>query len=264
MIFVTQVTDFIKNILYSVIKLRGNSPPRKRNEVAQMSMPKYAVLQKPRGEERTYGVTPRIAGGFISPESLINIANVAKKYHGTIKITSGQRIAILGVKGEDVEKIWKDLDMEPGVLSPYSVKNIEVCPASFCKRARQNSMKLGLKLEKRFYGAPAPNRTKIAVVGCRNACMSANGKDIVVLADEDGFIVRVGGSAGFHPRLPDEIADKLNEEEAYDMVEAVFAHYCEIGEMGDKLGPLIDKIGLDVFKEGVMKLYNERRSGQSE
>lgn len=229
-----------------------------------MSMPKFAVLQKPRNEERTYGVTPRIAGGFISPEKLITIANVAKKYHGQIKITSGQRIAILGVSGEDVEKIWEDLDMEPGVLSPYSVKNVEVCPAAFCKRARQNSMKLGLKLEKRFYGAPAPNRTKIAVVGCRNACMSANAKDIVVLADEEGYIVRVGGSAGYHPRLPDELMDKMTDDQAYDLVEAVFAHYCEIGEMGDKLGPLIDKIGLDVFKEGVMEKYNERQSSQED
>ncbi len=225
-----------------------------------MSIPKFAVLQKPRTEERTYGITPRIAGGFISPEKLITIANVAKKYHGQLKITSGQRIAILGVRGDDVEKIWEELDMEPGVLSPYSVKNVEVCPAAFCKRARQNSMKLGLKLEKRFYGAPAPNRTKIAVVGCRNACMSANAKDIVVLADEEGYIVRVGGSAGYHPRLPNELMDKMTDDEAYDLVEAVFEHYCEIGEMGDKLGPLIDKIGLDVFKEGVMKVYRDKRS----
>lgn len=225
-----------------------------------MSMPKFAVLQKPRSEERTYGITPRIAGGFISPEKLITIANVAKKYHGTIKITSGQRIAILGVKGEDVDKIWEELDMEPGVLSPYSVKNIELCPASFCKRSRQNSLKLGMKIEKRFYGAPAPNRTKIAVVGCRNGCASANAKDIAVLADEEGYIIRVGGSAGFHPRLPDTIIEGIDEDEAFDMVESVFEHYCEIAEMGEKLGPFIDKIGFDTFKEGVMKIYNEKRS----
>ncbi|MBN2897533.1 MAG: NAD(P)/FAD-dependent oxidoreductase [Clostridia bacterium] len=224
-----------------------------------MSIPKFAVLQKPRGEERTYGVTPRIPGGFITPEALINIANVAKKYGGTIKITSGQRIAILGVKGEDVDNIWEELDMEPGVLSPYSVKNIELCPASFCKRAKQNSLKLGMKIEHRFYGAPAPNRTKIAVVGCRNGCASANAKDIAVLADEEGFIIRVGGSAGFHPRLPDTIAEGLNEEEAFDMVEAVFEHYCEAAAMGDKLGPFIDQISFESFKVGVMSRYQEKR-----
>lgn len=220
--------------------------------------PKFAVLQKVRNGKKTYGVTPRIPGGFISPEKLINIAEVAKKYGGTIKITSGQRIAILGVQAEDVETIWKELDMEPAVLSPYSMKNIEMCPASFCKRTKQNSLKLGMKLEKRFYGAPCPNRTKIGVGGCLNACGSVNARDIGVLADQDGYIIVVGGSAGFHPRLPDRIADKLDEDEAFIMVEAVYEYYNEAASIGDKLGDFIDKITIEVFKAGVLEIYNDK------
>ncbi len=92
---------------------------------------------------------------------LIKFAEVAQKYNGTLKITSGQRIAILGLEPEDVEKAWSDIGLEPGVVNTYSVKNVEMCPASFCKRSKQNSLKLGMKLEKRFYGAPTPNRTKL-------------------------------------------------------------------------------------------------------
>ena len=223
-----------------------------------MSNPSFAVLQKVRNGKRTFAITPRIPGGFISPKDLIKLAEVAEKYKGQLKITSGQRIAILGIQGEDVDKAWEDLGMDPGVKSTYGVKNVEICPAAFCKRAKQNSMKLGLKLEKKYYGKPAPNRLKIAVVGCLNACTSANGKDIVVLADPEGFIVRAGGSAGFNPRLPDHIAKDLNEEEAEKMVDAVFDYYCENAEMGDKLGPFIDKIGLEAFRAGVFKLYEER------
>lgn len=220
--------------------------------------PKYAVLQKVRNDKRTYGVTPRIPGGFISPEKLINIAEVAKKYGGTIKITSGQRIAILGVEGDDVEKIWVDLDMDPAVLSPYSMKNIEMCPASFCKRSKQNSLKLGMKLEKRFYGAPCPNRTKIGVAGCMNACGSVNARDIGVLADQEGYIIVVGGSAGFNPRLPDRISDKLDEDQAFIMVEAVYEYYNEHANIGDKLGDFIDRITIEVFKAGVIDIYNDK------
>lgn len=220
--------------------------------------PKYAVLQKVRGEKRTYAVTPRIPGGFISPEKLINIANVAQKYKGTIKITSGQRIVILGVQAEDVEKIWQELDMEPAVLSAYSVKNIEMCPASFCKRSKQNSLKLGMKLEKRFYGAPCPNRTKIGVAGCMNACGSVNARDIGVLANQEGYIVIAGGSAGYNPRLADRIAEKLNEDEAFLMVEAVYEFYNEAAELGDKLGDFIDRISIDAFKKGVFEIYNNK------
>lgn len=221
-----------------------------------MSDPSYAVLQKVRNGKRTFGITPRIPGGFINPADLVKLAEVAEKYNGQLKITSGQRIAILGIKPEDVDDAWKDLGMDPGVKSPYSVKNIEVCPASFCKRAKQNSMKLGLRLEKKYYGKDAPNRTKIGVVGCLNACTSANGRDIVVLADKDGYIIRAGGSAGYHPRLPDTIASGLSEEEAERMVDAVFNHYAAAADFGEKLGPFIDRTGLDSFVEGVMAIYN--------
>lgn len=223
-----------------------------------MANPSFAVLQKVRNNKRSFGITPRIPGGFISPKDMITLAEVAEKYHGQLKITSGQRIAILGIEAEDVDKAWADLQMDPGVKSSYGVKNIEVCPAAFCKRAKQNSMKLGMILEKKYYGRPAPNRLKIAVVGCLNACMSANGKDIVVLADPEGYIVRVGGSAGFHPRLPDEVARDLNESDAEKMVDCVFDYYVDHANQGEKLGLYIDRIGFEVFRTGVMSYFEER------
>lgn len=222
-----------------------------------MTDPSFAVLQKVRNGERTFGITPRIPGGFISSKDLITIAQVAEKYNGQLKITSGQRISILRIKPEDVENAWKDLGMEPGVRSAYSVKNVEICPAAFCKRAKQNSVKLGLRLEKKYYGRSAPNRTKFGVTGCLNACTSANSKDIAILADKEGYTVRVGGSAGYYPRLPDEVATGLSEEQAEKMVDAVFEYYSKNAQMGDKLGPFIDRIGLPVFLEGTMQIYNK-------
>jgi len=220
--------------------------------------PEYAVLQKVRNNKRTYAITPRIPGGFVTPEILEKISNISKKYNGTIKITSGQRITILGLNGEDIDTIWKELDMEPAILSAYSVKNVEICPAAFCKRQRQNSTKLGLKLEKRFYGAPCPNRTKIGVVGCLNGCASVHAKDIGVKANEDGYIVLAGGSAGFNQRLADTIMENLNEIEAYNMVEAIYEVYNENADFGEKLGPFMDKIGVDNFKNMVFKVYNKK------
>lgn len=223
-----------------------------------MNMPKYAVLQKVRDGKKTYGITPRIPGGFIKPEELSKIAEVAKKYNGTLKITSGQRIAILGIEADDVAKAWEDLDMDPAVLSPYSVKNVEMCPASFCKRAKQNSLKLGMRLEKRFYGAKTPNRTKIGVAGCRNACGSVHSKDIGVIGTEEGYIITAGGSAGFHPRQDNTIAENLNDEEAFLMVESIYEYYNDEAEFGEKLGFFIDRITIDKFIDGVKKVYTEK------
>lgn len=224
-----------------------------------MDKPEYAVLQRIIGGKRTYGITPRIPGGFISADKLIKIGEVAKKYNGVIKITSGQRIAILRLSSENVNKAWAELSMEPGVLSPYSVKNVEMCPATFCKRMKMDSLRLGMRLEKRYYGKETPNRTKIGVSGCRNACGSVNAKDIGVIGTFDrGYLVKAGGSAGFHPRLADLICEFLNEDGAYYMVESIYEYYLDSAEMGTKLGDFIDEVGLKVFVENTMKIFDKK------
>ncbi|GIM29947.1 NAD(P)/FAD-dependent oxidoreductase [Clostridium polyendosporum] len=220
--------------------------------------PKYAVLQKVRDNRRTFGITPRIPGGFVKPEELIKLAEVAQKYNGTIKITSGQRIAILGLEADDVDKVWSELGMEPAVLSTYSVKNVEMCPAAFCKRAKQNSLKLAMHLEKRFYGASTPNRTKIGVAGCRNSCTSAYSKDIAVIGDIKGYIVAVGGSAGYHPKLPNIIAENLSEKEAYEMVESVYEYYNKEAQFGEKLGDFVERVSVESFKNKVIEIFKDR------
>lgn len=221
--------------------------------------PKYAVLQKIKNNKRTYAITPRVAGGFISPANMIKFAEVARKYKLSIKLTSGQRISLIGLKAEDVENAWKDLGMQPGVLSHYSVKNVEICPGEICKRSRQQSLPLAFRLEKRFYGAPAPNRTKIGVVGCLNGCTSVHAKDIGVLANEQGFIVVAGGSAGFNQRLSDEIKRDLNSDEAYVLVETIYEFYCENADTGEKLGHFMDRVKVEKFKEEVLKIYEEKK-----
>ena len=85
-------------------------------------MSHYGNLQKIKNGKRTYGITPHIPGGFILPETLIKIGEVAKKYNGVLKITSGQRILITNLKEEDLKDIWEDLGMEPAVKNQYSVK----------------------------------------------------------------------------------------------------------------------------------------------
>lgn len=225
-----------------------------------MPQPQYGNLQKIKNGKRVYSITPRIPGGFVSVKQLAKFAEVAKEFNCSIKLTSGQRIMLIGLSEEDVPKAYEALGMEPSVKSQYSVKNVEICPGEICKRSRQNSLGLGMRLEKRFYGAPAPNRTKIGVVGCLNACTSVHSKDIGVLADESGFIVIAGGSAGYHPRLSDRIAENLTADEAFTMVEAVYEVYCAIAPLGEKLGNTIDRVGLESFKEKVITQYQLKQS----
>lgn len=176
-------------------------------------------LQKIVDGKRRFGITPHIPGGFVTPDTLIKIAEVAKKYKGVLKITSGQRILMTNLKEEDLANIWADLKMSPAVKTHNSVKNVEICPANFCKRSKYPTIGLGMKISNEFHGMELPCRTKIAVVGCRSACTGAYSKDIGVLVDLDGkFFISVGGSAGFYPRSADILIRDITEDEAYNFV----------------------------------------------
>ena len=62
---------------------------------------KGAIIQR---DKETFAIAPHIAGGIIDPAGLRRIADVAEKYHAkALKITSAQRIAIVGIDPEDID-----------------------------------------------------------------------------------------------------------------------------------------------------------------
>ena len=197
----------------------------------------HGNLQKIRNGKRTFAITPHIPGGFIKPEGLIKIGEVAKKYGGVLKITSGQRI---------------------------SLKNVELCPANFCKRSKYPTIGIGMRLSRKFQGMELPCRTKIGVAGCRNACGSVYAKDIGVLVDFDKmFFVTAGGSAGFHPRPSDIITRGLTEDEAFALVGTILEYYNEYAMAGEKLGDFIDRISIDKFRDDVLEITKLEKNLES-
>ena len=217
----------------------------------------YGNLQKIRNGKRTYAITPHIPGGFILPDDLIKIGEVAKKYKGVLKLTSGQRILITNLKQEDLPAIWEELGMEPAVKVQNSLKNVEICPANYCKRSKYPTIGIGMKLSKKFHGMELPCRTKIGVAGCKNACTSVYSKDIGVMVDLDStFYITVGGSAGYYPRSADLVTRGLSEEGAFNLVKTILYYYKNTANPGEKIGDFIDRISIETFREEVLNLAN--------
>lgn len=212
-----------------------------------------ANLQKIRNGKRTYGITPHIPGGFITPEQLIKIGEVTKKYKGVLKLTSGQRILITNLQLEDIPMIWKELDMKPAVSEQNSIKNVEMCPAGYCKRSKENTIAIGMKLSHKYQWQAMPCRTKIGVAGCRNACGSVYSKDIGVIADKDGYMITAGGSAGFHPRQADILVTSLSQEQALCYIDSLIVLYQEQADPGEKMGDFIDRTGIEIIKNQLSK-----------
>ncbi|MGZ7049760.1 MAG: hypothetical protein ACXVHO_07110 [Methanobacterium sp.] len=130
---------------------------------------KGAAIQN---DMETYALIPYLSGGLTDPSTLRKIADIAEKYNAkALKLTSEHRIAIIGIKYEDIDNIWKDLNMKPGGFSGKIVRPVKVCiGASYCKKGKQKTIEMGMKIDQEFMGIKTPNKIKIAISGCQNSC----------------------------------------------------------------------------------------------
>jgi NAD(P)H-nitrite reductase large subunit len=129
---------------------------------------KGAILQRDR---ETYAIAPHIAGGLTDTATLRKICDVADKYRLQVKLTSAQRIALFGIREEELDAIWTDLAERPGAAIGLCVRSVKICPGTtFCKRGIQDSISLGLKLDALYHAMPLPNKMKMGVSGCMLSC----------------------------------------------------------------------------------------------
>lgn len=77
----------------------------------------------------TFSVVPRIPGGEVTPDGLIVIGQVAKKYGLYTKITGGQRVDLFGVQKADLPAVWEELiagGFESGHAYGKSLRTVKV------------------------------------------------------------------------------------------------------------------------------------------
>lgn len=226
-------------------------------------LPRGANLQKIKDGKKTYAVTPHLPGGFVKPETLRKYAAAAEKYHGVLKLTSAQRIMITGLAAEAVEGVWEELGMQPALGFANCVRSVKMCPGNlFCKRGKQDSVRLGMELDWLYHKKEMPSRLKIGVAGCQNSCAEVHIKDIGLLGTDDGWDVYVGGSAGAQPRLADKLIEALDYEEALRIVEVIIAYYREQAEV-ERIGVFIERIGWKKFRSAVLARFYQAGAGSA-
>ena len=211
---------------------------------------KGAIVQR---DKETYAIAPHIPGGIMDVITLRKIADVAEKYNASaVKITSAQRMAIVGLKAEDIDSVWTDLDMPPGAAIGLCVRSVKICPGTtFCKRGQQDSVGVGLKLDELYHGMELPSKLKMGVSGCLNTCAESSIKDIGLIGTAKGWKLLAGGSSGIKPRIADLIAEGLDDDEALKLVDSIIEFIKSRGEK-KRLGRVIDGMGLEEFKSAVL------------
>ncbi len=211
---------------------------------------KHANIQK----DGTFSVVPRMWGGITTPQELRAIADAAEKYDvPTVKVTGGQRIDLLGVKGEDLPAIWGDLNAA-GLVSGHAyskgLRTVKTCVGTdHCRFGTQDSTGLGIKLEKRLWGSWTPHKVKLAVSGCPRNCAEATCKDVGIVCVDSGFEIGVGGAAGMDVKEVEPLVKVATEAEAIEWTVAFVQLYREHGKYLDRPYKWLGKVGLAWVQE---------------
>jgi nitrite reductase (NADH) large subunit len=207
----------------------------------------HANIQK----DGTFSVIPRIRGGVTSPDELRRIADVADKYKvPMVKITGSQRIDLLGVKKQDLPRVWADLGMPSGQAYTKGVRMVKTCVGTeFCRFGVQDSTSAGIEMERRFEHLFTPHKVKMASVGCPRNCAEATVKDIGLVGQEGSWQVVVGGAAGKSVRKADLLITVETTEDALESAELFFQYYREHGNYLERTYDFVERLGIDKVRK---------------
>ncbi|ULO05184.1 NAD(P)/FAD-dependent oxidoreductase [Paenibacillus sp. 19GGS1-52] len=209
----------------------------------------HANIQK----DGTYSVVPRIYGGVTSPAALKKIAEVAEKFDvPMVKFTGGQRIDLLGVKKEDLPKMWEELDMPSGHAYGKTLRTVKTCVGStFCRFGTQDAIGMGIRLEKEFERLTAPAKVKLAVSGCPRNCAEATIKDFGVVAIDGGWELHIGGNGGVHVRATDLLCVVKTDDEVVEWASAFLQYYRESAGWNERTAAWVERVGVDSVKKAL-------------
>ncbi|MFC2069525.1 NAD(P)/FAD-dependent oxidoreductase [Chloroflexota bacterium] len=214
--------------------------------------PQGAFVQR---DKQTYAIVPRTPMGLVTPDFLENIASVVRKHDiPIIKITSAQRMALVGIKPEAVEQIWRELGMDVGPAVEVCVHYVQACPGNaVCKFGIQDSLGLGRKLEEFFVGIELPAKGKIGISGCPLNCGEGYIRDFGAFGKKSGWTVMFGGNSGGKPRIGDVIAQDLSTEAVVELAKNCFDYYRGNANQKERTSRFIERIGIDEFKAAILK-----------
>lgn len=193
-------------------------------------------------------VTPHIPGGLTTPDQLRQIAAIAEKYDGTLKIV-GNSITIMGLSLTDGKKALSELGSTPESFISKSVRPVSMCPGKpYCPMAQQASTELGLSLDDEFFGQQTPSKIRIGVSGCPNCCAEIFVKDIGLYGTAKGYIMAVGGNSGRKAQIAQVVAENIPAQEVALIIRKILAYFRKNGQMKERLGQTISRLGWDEFK----------------
>jgi nitrite reductase (NADH) large subunit len=211
----------------------------------------HANIQK----DGTFSVVPRMYGGVTTPAELRRIADVAERFDvPLVKVTGGQRLDLLGVRKQDLPRIWDALGMPSGHAYAKAVRTVKTCVGTdFCRYGLGDAIAAGIEMEKAWEGVYTPHKVKSGVSGCARNCAEATIKDVgLVAVGDERWQVRIGGAAGGNVREADVLCTVDGRAEALRVATTFLQYYRENADFKERTYDFVPRVGLERIREVVL------------
>ena len=205
-------------------------------------------------DKKTFSVVPGLDMGLFAPEDLETILKVINKYDvPATKVTSAQRLALLGMEDDQMIKLQKELKSHIREVPKNGVTYVQSCPGpKWCKYGIRDSLSLGKKLEEISMDKPFKTKVKVGVAGCRMCCTEPYVRDLGILASKKGWTLVFGGNGGNNARIADIIAEGLNDEEVLALAKKCLTVFQEEANPRSRSARFMERIGIEAFKKRVL------------
>jgi NAD(P)H-nitrite reductase large subunit len=216
-----------------------------------MADPKGAIRQR---DGMTYAVVTRMPAGIVTPDDLENVARVARDYRiPMLKVTSGQRIALVGLRPDDVQKVIDELGPLAKPETAPCVKFVQACLGTeMCKYGNQDAIGMARAVDERFKDKTFPAKIKIGVSGCPRCCGESHTRDVGIMGTNRGWTILFGGNCGRVPRFADIIARDLATEEALDCVQRLAGYYRDHARPHERTARFMERVGMETLKSELL------------
>jgi nitrite reductase (NADH) large subunit len=127
--------------------------------------------------------------------------------------------------------------------------------SSWCRFGVQDSVSMAVFLELRYRGLRAPHKFKFGVSGCARECAEARGKDVGIIATEQGWNLYVGGNGGFQPTHAQLLAGDLDDETLVRYIDRYLMYYIRTADRLQRTARWMEDLegGLDHVREVVVE-----------
>ncbi len=208
-----------------------------------------------KSNNKTFSVVPGLNMGLFAPEDLETILKVINKYKvPATKITSAQRLALLGMEKDEMVKLQKELKEHIRKTPKNGVTYVQSCPGpEWCKFGIRDSLSLGKKLEELSMEKPFKAKVKVGVSGCRMCCTEPYVRDLGIFASKKGWTLVFGGNGGNNARIGDIVAEGLNDDEVLALAKKCLTIYQEEATPHSRSARFMERFGIEAFKESVLE-----------